>query len=279
MLIAQNAYRTEDVERESARFEVMNLRETLDSIDDVRDPVKRQYKLESNSYNSIREDLERSAGSMSTAIVRNLKLKGPQLQAWMHSWVISVTQELEKEIEDMTGRVDRGEKPPPDRWPIDGRNHRRPAPESELLLYLNLLPPAKLALIAVTEIMRCIGLGNYSTGAKALNVIVGIGKGIEAEFQAEMIKDNFGTNSKTWLHLVDSIQSRQRGAVRSTWSSIGHKLRAKETDDRWARWRDIWTPAWGVKSHVDVGGYLLGLVVRHAKVMRSGVDEETGEEM
>ena len=122
----------------------------------------------------------------------------------------------------MAVRVANGEKSSERRRP--GGAHRRTVAEHELLLYLQLLPADRVALIAVTEVMRLVGMGFGPAGTKAITLMVGIGKGVEAEFQAEMIRSNFGSESKTWLNLQEQMRTQNRQAIAKKWEFIGKKM-------------------------------------------------------
>ena len=214
----------------------------------------------------------------------------------MHKWVSEVTQRIKEDITDMEAAVTSGIRREANKQKI---GHRALVPEADLLLYLQLLPPEKLALITVVESMRTVGMSRFALGAKTATMMSGIGKGVEAEHQVELIRTNFGAHSKHFQRLLEEISVRNRSAVRQTWSKIGHRLDETDGEDAeavdaaqaaaaaverdpkesWSKWRDVWTPSWSSKTYVDVGGYLLNHLIKTAKVQRTEIDPVSGEEL
>jgi DNA-directed RNA polymerase len=112
---------------------------------------------------------------------------------------------------------------------------------------------------------------------KAVKGMMVIGKGIETEYLAETIKSVSGVDSPQWLRTIDpATQKPTERSVANTWRNIGENL---DTERNAGQWGDIWTPNWSMHTHIDVGGFLLTLLIETAKVTRTLNHPVTGEEV
>jgi DNA-directed RNA polymerase len=155
-----------------------------------------------------------------------------------------------------------------------------------LLLYLTLLPPKKIAVITVLELMRMCGSGGISEGMKALRGMLAVGKAVETEYKAETIKNVAGVDSPEWLRTIDPQNQRPtRHLVGQVWRNLGRDISGDETNPFPSRegsseqWKSVWTPSWSQNIHLGLGSYLTKALLDVAMVERTARDPETGETM
>lgn len=158
--------------------------------------------------------------------------------------------------------------------------------EQTLLLYLSLLPPEKLALITVLEVMRMAGSGGVVDGMKALRGMTSVGKAVETEYRAETIKDVSGVDSPNWLRTHDTNSHRPtRALVTQEWQRLGNLVKSgkpgspSSDPEIEAQWKSVWTPNWSQNAHLGVGGFLIDALLAVAKVTRWAKDPLTGEQV
>lgn len=270
-----------EVDSDTARFAVANLRKNLEKISTPSYAINRQRDLEYASLDAARAELEHASKLMKDVNVTDMQaLQQGKLQSWMHEWYLALTAKLRHDLADLRNREEGNEA-----GLIDGQ---MPLPhtgtkEKALLLYLTLLPPEKLALITVLEVMRMAGSGGVSDGMKALRGMLAVGKAVETEYRAETIKSVAGVDSPHWLRTIDAASQRPtRALVTQEWQRLGHQVkdgREGSSSDTpiGADWQSVWTPSWSQGSHLGVGSFLLARLLKVAKVTRKGQDPETGE--
>ena len=279
---------------------MQNLRRALMHINSPATALERQRDLEAAVLDAAKRQLAHSAKVYQTSKLEssgrapshtNLAARAfsqDRLQAWMHEWVTNLTERLKSEIAEMKRRQVEAAQQALKAPPKIGRpgkirayvsNGHSTTAESTLLLYLALLPPDKLALITVLETMKTMGTGNIEDGAKIINATGSIGRGVESEYQADTMKELFGTNSPTWARLVEEAgRMPYHRATSSLWKWIGGQLE-DESNSNFDRWRHVWAPTWHFQAHFDVGGYLLAQLLDVAKVERMAIDPMSGEEV
>ena len=268
---------------DGARFAVSNLRKNLEKIATPSIPVNRQRDLEHASYDAAQAELENASRMMKDGSVSDAQaLQQGKLQSWMHDWYRALTIKLRENVAEMKERVE-GQKDKMHNYKTTNSTGMK---DPALLLYLTLLPPEKLALITVLEVMRMAGSGGVTDGMKALRGMLSVGRAVETEYRADTIKDISGVDSPQWLKTIDPTTQRpSRQLVSQVWQRLGHQVRegkqgspsndpAVEAD-----WRSVWTPAWPQPTHVGVGAFLIESLLSVAKVTRRGKDPETGEPM
>ena len=264
------------------RFAVTNLRQALSSVSSPALPVNRQRKLEESSLDAARAALEYAAEQLDkrgVSSVNESTLQSQQLQSWMHEWLVTLTERLTADIAAIKARVDANPEQP--RRQAISANKTFSMHESNLLLYLTLLPVETMALITVLETMRTIGAGGIDEGFKTIRGMMGIGKAVETEYRTETIKGVSGVDSSHWLRTIDqATQKPSRYLIGSLWRSIGVQLQHEESGQHLEQdWRAVWTPSWSASVHTDVGGFLMAALLDVAKVERTGTDPMTGQTM
>jgi len=245
-------------------------------------PINRQRELERASLDAARVELEQSAKAFEKLNVDSVTasyLQRQRLQAWMHKWLGLLTERLTADLAAMKERVDSISVLNTSRtsWASKGSAMA----ESNLLLYLTLLPPERVALIVVLEAMRTIGAGGVTDGFKASRGLMGIGKAVETEYRAETIRSVAGVDSSHWLRIIDpNTQKPSRLLIGSLWRSIGRQIQTTDPSENLEQdWRSVWTPSWSSAVHTDVGGFLMAALIDVAKVDRTGEDPMTREKM
>lgn len=257
-----------------------NLRKNLEKISTPSYAINRQRDLEFASLDAARAELEHASKLMKDVNVTDMQaLQQGKLQSWMHDWYRALTVQLREDVADLRRREGDEEFKTSDvlATSFTGMKHKA------LLLYLTLLPPEKLALITVLEVMRMSGSGGVSDGMKALRGMLSVGKAVETEYRAETIKNVAGVDSPHWLRTIDATSQRPtRALVTQVWQRLGNQVKNGQEGSSSeapieADWKSIWTPSWSQSSHLGVGSFLLDRLLKVAKVTRRGQDPETGE--
>lgn len=278
-----------------ARFAIQNLRGNLAPLQNAASTYARQMALERASYDAAEKEIQESARKMEEANLKEvtdaMRMQSGVLQAWMHEWYLALTEYLEQDIDDMRKRI---ESTKPEQ--LDSRATRW-GPQSGMkddqkLLYLSTLPPKRLALITILELMRMIGSGGVNDGMKLLRGVMGVGRAIEAEYRADMIRSIAGEKSRLWQKVIDpKTQKPSRLNVESTWKEIGREREkeAKESSDGAAAQsvkagpesdlRAVWTPPWSGMVQMSIGTHLVEALIKTARVVRHGTDPLTGEQV
>lgn len=271
-----------------ARFAIQNLRSTLDSISTPMTSYNRQMQLERASYQAAEAELQQAAADLETSGTRHVveaqRLQRDMLQVHMFHWQQELAEHLEKEIGELRENVlSVGEQPHdalPPRW-----NSGTKIKDSTLLLYLNVLPPKRLALITILELMRMVGSGGIPDGMKMLRGVLSVGRAVESEHRADTIRNVAGTDSAVWARTLDPQTNRpSRSSVSSVWAQIGREregeaLMQPDTSSTMNDMRAVWTPPWTQMVQVSIGSYLVEALMKVARVTRHGVDPMTGEDV
>ena len=271
-----------DTERAgSARFAVANLRKNLGKISSSSIAINRQRDLEHASYDAARAELEHAAKQLKDVNVADQQaLHQGKLQSWMHDWYRALTARLRDDVTALREKLE-GK----DFNVVDVKTTTTVGmKEQTLLLYLTLLPPEKLALITVLEVMRMSGSGGVVDGMKALRGMTSVGRAVETEYRAETIKNVAGVDSPHWLRTIDQTTQRPtRALVTQAWQRLGNSVKSDKPGSPSndpaieAEWKSVWTPNWSQNTHLGVGGFLLDALLAVAKITRKGRDPVTGE--
>ncbi|EIW68704.1 hypothetical protein TREMEDRAFT_69156 [Tremella mesenterica DSM 1558] len=270
----------------NVRFTVESLRKTLSAISSPSVPYNRQLDLERASLEGARAELAHSAQKMleqrNTSITDAQMLQRERLQSWMHGWLGELTERLRQSIKVLATK-DEGVTPHqrdvlPTSFKAAGMQNQY------LLLYLTVLPPEKLALITILEVMRMSGSGGIVDGMKALRGIMAVGKAVETEYRAETIKSVGGVDSPLWLKTIDpQTQKPSRQLISQVWNQVGqsrHRPNKSTSQDlKDTGLEAVWTPAWSPLVHASLGGFLVDALLSTAKVVREATDPDTGEKI
>jgi DNA-directed RNA polymerase len=275
------------------RFAIANLRATFKDIPSDELPLRRQELLEAASLSAARAELEHAAQTLEEQGLKDVadsqRLRSDKLQAWMWSWSKDLTARLVVEIDALEKKTN---KAGANRHPVSA------AQNADLLLYLRLMKPEKLALVTILEVMRSCGAGGIPDGLKTLRGLIQVGKAVETEYRATTIQNILGRESQNVLGTTDSAQDGER-AVHRLWRKVGKEAdqgmtasgaQAVEAVDNSApvaaadrsqalnALRRVWTPDWTQTKHVAVGAFLMNALVDTAKVLRTMTDEDGVEQ-
>ncbi|KAF8936139.1 DNA-directed RNA polymerase [Dissophora ornata] len=233
------------------------MRNTLDalSMKDL-DRFERQLKLEERSYQSALDKMEHDRGSIPGQL--NVKPLRDYLWQWHQSLKTGIKAELKR---------------------VDAVLERRSISEDAALdkdrmLYgpfLKLLSPDKLSVITILELLRLNNSGGIIEGMKSARALIGIGKAVESEYNAEQMA------KKSNKALFD-----QRYSVHQLYGSgrlFNMAVRKAETKRSEAMHPTDWTPVWPESTRAKVGSVLTTLLMDCAKVQIPSFDPETNEKI
>lgn len=239
-------------------FNLSNLKDNLSVVQEARrtikDPYERQKWLEHSALESARRRLQHSVEMLEVAgQQRTGVLARPLLQTWMWTWYNKLQETLVEDIE----RIRKG----------DVTRHSRGNVEEAILPFLRLLPPSKLALITVLELMRTSGNGGVSDGMKTTRALLQIGRAIEVEFQSEVIQKN-----PHLFHHAQAVQAliRKRGLISSATREELKEMQAKLEEEGVMSS----VPKWTQHTRARVGAYLVQKLMEVALVHRKATDRD-----
>lgn len=142
--------------------------------------------------------------------------------------------------------------------------------ESDIEPFMRLLGPDKMALITIVELLRLCGGGGVTDGMKATRAILHVGKAIENEYHAQVLKEGYPNK--------EFDKEMERIAEINTNLSTGGSINAeKSLDIFWRREMakrekegdNSWRPAWSQGIRAKVGSILVSALMDVAKVERS----------
>lgn len=242
-------------------FNLKVLQENLSAVEDAKrvssDPFERQKILEFGALNAARERFKHSSSHLEEIGLKNAgKLQDKQLQKWMWDWYCKLEQALAKDI----ARIRKAEETQKERG-ATGRSM-----EAEMLPLLQLLPASKLALITILELMRMQGTGAVTEGMKTASALVSVGRYIESECYADMLRKNensFNDAKNITLNL------KKRGL-----SDMQVRRELKALHDKQAERIGSGKVSWTNSLRVRIGSYVVQHLMNVATVYRSAVDRD-----
>ncbi|KAF8269611.1 DNA/RNA polymerase [Lactarius quietus] len=222
------------------------------------DLAARQKLLEDSVYDVAVQRMRRKAELFKELGIGDSVLRQQDLQLWMWQWHQLLQTRLKEDIALLIEEEAVVSQQP--------SHFRRPAPQ--LGPFLSLVKPEKLSLIAILEIMRLQGSGGVADGMKTARGLVGVGKAIELEYKAHMCKKN-----------NISLPSTARVGESGFFSRYSyHDLHARRvTARKYMEDAEEWTSEWTQSLRVRVGSFLVDRLMDVAKVIRTGVNKQTGE--
>lgn len=138
--------------------------------------------------------------------------------------------------------------------------------------FLTLLKPEKLSLITILELMSLSGSGGVSEGMKTARALLTVGKAVEMEHKAEILKkNNVSTPVMAPKRTSDnSFFTRKAYEELKEWRKNAAEY-AKDSVD--------WTSVWSHPVRARVGSFLVDCLMDVATVERTEIDKRTGEEV
>lgn len=157
--------------------------------------------------------------------------------------------------------------------------------EADIEPFLRLLKPDKMALITIVELLRLCGGGGVSDGMKATRAILHIGKAVENEYHAQVLKESHP--NKEFEREMERIAEggMSAGAEGEEGGSGRAKSQEQTLDIFWRREMakrekdgdSTWRPAWSQGIRAKVGSILITALMEVAKVDRTVRHPATGE--
>ncbi|BEJ13301.1 hypothetical protein CspHIS471_0304750 [Cutaneotrichosporon sp. HIS471] len=264
-----------------SRWTIDNLRTALEPINQEMTAYNRQMALEKASYAAAEADLQHAAEQLASIGQQgeDMRLQRNVLQGHMHRWHVALTDHLVEDIRRMTERVlAKGDVDPnPHKWSAQVEMRER-----DLMVYLNVLPAKRLALITILELMRMVGSGGIVDGMKSLRGMVAVGRAVEMEHRADVIRSVAGADSTIWAKTLDPNSNKPtRSNIDKLWSKIGNEVDAEqlfepgENATPQEALRSVWTPPWSQMVCMGVGSYLIKSLIKVSTVTRHAVDPQT----
>ncbi|KAG8771324.1 DNA-directed RNA polymerase [Ceratobasidium sp. 428] len=263
-------------------FNLRSLRTNLESVvnEAAASNFARQLKLEESAVETTIQRLELEREKLDAlGLGAASMLKAPTIQTWMFEWMKATEASLVTDIEELAQKE--GGKPSQYN-PLD----------APITPFLRLLPPSKLAVITILELMRLHGTGGVAEGMKTGRALVSVGKAVEVECRTVWGKKqrkaySAATVPQSQPETVKSTGKRGRGRPR-----LDAKEEKAETQDEAAvpptpakvvdRPEEVTDlasgmPEWTQIVRVRLGSFLVDRLMDNAKVVRTGVDQEGKE--
>lgn len=246
-------------------FNLANLRKHLAEVAYARrvlpdDVAARQKLLEASVYDVAVHRLRHEVEKLDELGLTQGVLKNVQLQKWMHDWHEKLQRRLAAEIKLI---VEEEAKLASTR--ADTALRMRLGP------FLSLLKPQKLSLITILELMRLQGTGGVQEGMKTARALLTVGKAVEMEHKAEVLKKN---------NIQVPISGSRPGDMTYFTSKAYKELQEWRTNAaNYMEGTTEWSSEWTHTVRARVGSFLVDCLMDVATVRRSAVDKKTGEEM
>ncbi|KAF9439303.1 DNA-directed RNA polymerase [Entomortierella beljakovae] len=236
---------------------VQLMRNTLDALA-LKDlsRFERQLKLEERSYQAAIDRVEYDKENMPE------KLNVKPLKAYMWQWHQALRAGIIAEIKRVDAVLERRSL------------SEDVALDKDRMLYgpfLKLISPDKLSIITVLELLRLNNSGGIVEGMKSARALIGIGKAVESEYNAEQM------TKKSNKALFD-----QRLNVHQLYGSgklFNMAVRKAETKRSETMHPTDWTPVWPESTKAKIGSVLATILMDCAKVQIPSFDPETNEKI
>lgn len=256
------------------RFPIVNLRNQFSKIPVEEVPYRKQEALEVASLHAAEDELKHAHQKIQAAgldeVEKAQTLQSGKLQAWMHQWKQDLSEKLTQEIARME----------------ETKKSRHTPKQADLLLFLKVLPPDTLALVTILEVMRTCGSGGIPDGFKALRGAAQVGKAVETEYRASLMRIVLGESglmqATEKVGLASKNEPMTPRKVSALWRMVGKEAlaegAAKEEDSEDTRkgtltkLKQVWAPDWAQTVHVSVGSFCLNALVETAYIERSKTD-------
>ncbi|KLO16665.1 DNA/RNA polymerase [Schizopora paradoxa] len=241
-------------------FNLDNLRKHLADVSYARrvlpdDAFTRQKLLEASVYDAASKRMQRESEKLEELGLGNKNLQHEQLQKWMFDWHNKLKSRIEVEIEVL--------KKEEDAKPRNSEKYVRLSP------FVSLLTPNKLSLITILELMHLQGTGGIMEGMKTARALITVGKAVEMEYKAEMLKKNN----------ITLPQAPARPPSYFTKRAINDLKDWRTNAQTYVENSMSWTADWSHSLCARVGSFLVDCLMEVATVRRTTVDKRTGEEV
>ncbi|KAG0004081.1 DNA-directed RNA polymerase [Entomortierella chlamydospora] len=233
------------------------MRNTLDALA-LKDlsRFERQLKLEERSYQAAIDRMEYERENIPD------QLNVRPLRAYLWQWHQSLKAGIKAELK----RVDAV---------LEQRSLSEDAAlDKDRMLYgpfLKLLSPDKLSMITILEMLRLNNSGGIVEGMKSARALIGIGKAVESEYNAEQLTKK--SNKALFDHKFNVHQLYGSGKL------FNMAIRKAETKRSEAMYPTDWTPVWPESTRAKLGSVLTTLLMDCAKVQIPSFDPETNQKI
>ena len=251
-------------------FNLSNLRKHLAEVAYARrvlpdDVAARQKLLEASVYDVAVHRLRHESEKLDELGLNQGALKNAVLQKWMYSWHEKLQKRLTAEIaliveEEQAIKATRA----------DTAVKMRMGP------FLSLLKSQKLSLITILELMRLQGTGGVQEGMKTARALLTVGKAVELEHKAEVLKKNniqFPGSSST------PVGNRPGDMTYFTSKAYKELQEWRTSAANFVEQQSDWTGEWSHPVRAKIGSFLVDCLMDVATVTRTMIDKTTGEEM
>jgi DNA-directed RNA polymerase len=146
--------------------------------------------------------------------------------------------------------------------------------------FITLVKPKKLAVITILEIMRLHGSGGVSEGMKTARALVGVGHGVEVEYQADDLKRREKVSRFPYPLTQSKLGEEGEGEGQGEGDRHGLEKLAERRRDFKANGplrSNEWVPEWTPTVRAKVGSFLVEALMDVAKVTRTTTHPKTGE--
>lgn len=261
--------------RSTGTVGVKFLQEQLDSLRDFdkvqkADPYELQRELEQQGYDVA---LQRLLHMKESSVERGDKLAAMNLtplRQIMWDWHQQTVPLIREEVERVKN--------------LSIKEAER-QPHTALL---QVLPPEKLAMITMLELLRLHNSSGIADGMKTARAVIDVGKAVEMEYNAVQMKrsgKSVARNNQE-LHSLFSSGKLFNMAVRKVYekqaasqASLSHMVESAEGDTGMHGDGLTWVPVWPSATRAKVGGILTSIFIESAKIPQRSWDPETGEKM
>ncbi|KAF9402672.1 DNA-directed RNA polymerase [Mortierella sp. AD011] len=233
------------------------MRNTLDALA-LKDlsRFERQLKLEERSYQAAIDRMEYERENIPDQL--NVRPLRAYLWQWHQSLKAGIKAEL-KRVEAV----------------LEQRSVSEDAAlDKDRMLYgpfLKLLSPDKLSMITILEMLRLNNSGGIVEGMKSARALIGIGKAVESEYNAEQLTKK--SNKALFDHKFNVHQLYGSGKL------FNMAIRKAETKRSEAMYPTDWTPVWPESTRAKLGSVLTTLLMDCAKVQIPSFDPETNQKI
>ncbi|KAG9007397.1 DNA-directed RNA polymerase [Tulasnella sp. JGI-2019a] len=239
-------------------FNIKNLQTRLKGFVESRNNAEmedRQKAIENLTYEAAKERWEQEHQQLSKLEI-NTGLKQNTVQGWMWQWYNKLRERLESDIRKAQTLAKEH-----DGVPVIGSCFR-PTRDDDLGPFITCLPADKLAIITIMEALSHQGAGGIDSGVKTTRALKEVGKAIEAEYQARLLrkhKINYHSNRVGVTLSSNGLQSL-----------IDRRVEAKKVERRLPKAQDR-VLDWTEPLRLKVGAFCMDALMDTATVERTKV--------
>lgn len=215
--------------------------------------IARERELESKGVDAAREkwkhefeDLQSRGG---LAVSKNLN-------AQLYKWYLDMLPYVEEEVE-LCKKLLSGEM---DLETLSAEEKKQMKDRAFYAPYLVLIPPKKLSVITVLELLKLNSTGGIVDGMRTARAVISVGKAVELEYKAQN------------LVAVEKRSMGKRAKSSNEWRKLLRRRNQPVADDATAS-------EWDYPIYAKLGSVLTCFLIHVAKVPVVGVDPATGKEV